>query len=172
MQQKKRVGMCACVQHRSQHLTLCRNNSPYASNQSFVWECVMSSHIWAYEGRGSGVRICVVSHVACKAHSLNTGPGRTCSALKFPEISWTLSLSLSVHKMYWILRFRKSCLSELINFAWKHCSIWSTAPSGFINLLEQLNKTNSPTLLDALLRCHGAFYDTLCYKQTCYSNKW
>jgi len=40
---KKRVGMCACVQHRSQHLclhTLCRDNSPCASNQSFVWECV------------------------------------------------------------------------------------------------------------------------------------
>lgn len=137
--------------------TLCRNNSPCASSQSFVWECVMSSHIWAYDGRGSGVRICVVSHTACNAHSLMTGPGRTCSALKFPEISWTLSLSLPSHKTYWILWFRKSCLPELINFAWKHCSIWFTAPSGFINLLEQSNKTNSTTLLDALLRCDGAF---------------
>lgn len=112
------------------------------------------------------------AYMCCESYSLQSTLFKdwTRQDVLGTEIPWDQlnSLSLSSHKMYWILRFRKSRLPELINFAWKHCSIWFTAPSGFINLLEQSNKTNSPTLLDALLRCDGAFYDTLCYKQTCY----
>lgn len=102
------------------------------------------------------------AYMCCESHSLQRTlfKDRTSQDVLGTEIPWdqlnSLSLSLSSHKTYWILWFRKSRLPELINFAWKHCSIWFTAPSGFINL-EQSNKTNSTTLIDALLRCDGAF---------------
>lgn len=152
--------MCACVQHRSQYLsvfTLSAGTIPLVPPANRLYGNVWCHHTSERMTGGGVVCVYVLWVTQPATHTLwwpdRAGRARHWNSLRSAE----LSLSLPSHKTYWILWFRKSCLPELINFAWKHCSIWFTAPSGFINLLEQSNKTNSTTLLDALLRCDGAF---------------